>query len=57
MNSGYDVMMTGSASGINLVGLCQAVVDVNNDGYDDVIVGAYGYNSKMGRSYVYYGGR
>ena len=30
--------------------------DVNNDGYDDVIIGAYGYNSATGRAYIYYGG-
>jgi len=30
--------------------------DVNGDGYDDVIVGAYGYNSSTGRAYIYYGG-
>ncbi|MCP5062882.1 MAG: T9SS type A sorting domain-containing protein [Ignavibacteriae bacterium] len=30
--------------------------DINNDGFDDVIVGAYSYNSSTGRVYVYYGG-
>ncbi len=30
--------------------------DVNGDGYDDVIVGAYGYSSGTGRAYIYYGG-
>ena len=30
--------------------------DVNNDGYDDVIIGAYGYGTDKGRAYVYYGG-
>ncbi|MDP2308812.1 MAG: FG-GAP-like repeat-containing protein [Pseudomonadota bacterium] len=29
--------------------------DVNGDGYDDVIVGAYGYGSGAGRAYVYAG--
>ncbi|MEW5760701.1 MAG: FG-GAP-like repeat-containing protein, partial [Candidatus Thermoplasmatota archaeon] len=29
--------------------------DLNKDGYDDVIIGAYGYESKRGRAYVYYG--
>ena len=30
--------------------------DVNNDNYDDVIVGAMGYNSSTGRAYIFYGG-
>ena len=29
--------------------------DVNGDGYNDVIVGGYGYNSSTGRAYVYTG--
>ena len=29
--------------------------DVNGDGYDDLIVGAYGYDSERGRTYVYHG--
>lgn len=32
--------------------------DVNNDGFDDLIIGAYGYKagSNQGRGYLYYGG-
>jgi len=30
--------------------------DVNGDGYDDIIVGASGYNLGQGRAYIYYGG-
>ncbi|HCO92343.1 MAG TPA: hypothetical protein DIU00_00055 [Phycisphaerales bacterium] len=30
--------------------------DVNNDGYDDIVIGAYGYNNWTGRVYIYYGG-
>jgi hypothetical protein len=32
--------------------------DVNNDGFDDLVVGAYGYKAgaKQGRAYLYYGG-
>jgi len=30
--------------------------DINNDGYDDVIIGAYSMNSNFGEAYVVYGG-
>ncbi|HMQ68348.1 MAG TPA: integrin alpha, partial [Ignavibacteria bacterium] len=31
--------------------------DVNGDGYDDIIIGAYGYSANTGRAYIYYGGQ
>jgi len=33
-----------------------AAGDINNDGYGDVLVGAFGYNNGHGRVYVYHGG-
>ncbi|OYT17637.1 MAG: hypothetical protein B7C24_01645 [Bacteroidetes bacterium 4572_77] len=30
--------------------------DFNNDGFEDLIVGAYGYDHYRGRSYIYFGG-
>ena len=30
--------------------------DLNNDNYDEVLVGSCGYNSKQGRVYIFYGG-
>lgn len=30
--------------------------DVNNDGYDDVIIGGYAYNNDQGRAWLYYSG-
>jgi len=29
--------------------------DVNNDGFDDIIIGAYSYSSSKGRAYIYLG--
>ena len=52
MNDVADVIMTGSAIGRSVSG----AGDVNGDGYSDVIIGAYGYNSDTGRAYIYYGG-
>jgi hypothetical protein len=56
MDNTPDVIMTGEGAydrfGVSVSG----TGDVNNDGYDDVIVGAYGYNNYVGRAYIYYGG-
>jgi len=30
--------------------------DVNNDGFDDVVIGDYGYNNNSGEAYIYFGG-
>ncbi|MBM4367131.1 MAG: VCBS repeat-containing protein, partial [Deltaproteobacteria bacterium] len=34
---------------------CDSAGDVDNDGYDDIVVGAYGYSSNKGRAYVFHG--
>ena len=56
MDNSADVTLDGQGL-INYFGhSVSGAGDVNDDNYDDVIVGAYRYNSSTGRAYVYYGG-
>jgi len=48
--------ITGSKTGDALGFGVSTAGDINKDGYDDIIVGAYGYSAGMGRAYVIYGG-
>ena len=56
MDSIPDVVLTGKEAGYSLGYSVAGGGDVNKDGYDDVIVGAYGSNSDAGSAYIYYGG-
>ncbi|MBI5728129.1 MAG: FG-GAP repeat protein, partial [Candidatus Magasanikbacteria bacterium] len=48
-----DLTINGESSG-NGFGAALATGDLNADGIPDLIVGAYGYNSSQGRTYVFY---
>jgi len=48
--------LTGGAAGNHFGESVATAGDVNGDGYADVVVGAYGYSSNIGRAYVYLGG-
>jgi len=55
LNSSPSLTLTGETTN-NLFGVSvSAAGDVNNDGYDDVIIGADGYSSNKGRVYVFLG--
>src|SRR3989339_599943 len=47
-----DIIMTGETIG-SYYGSSLTTGDFNNDGKDDLAVGAYGYNSNQGRVYLY----
>jgi hypothetical protein len=56
MDTIVDLVLKGDFESINYFGSSvSSAGDVNNDGYDDVIVGAYLFPSN-GRAYIYYGG-
>jgi len=57
MDNKPDVVFDGERASSFFGGSVSAAGDFNNDGFDDVIIGAYMYNSYTGRVYIYYGGR
>ncbi len=56
MNNIVDLNLIGESTNSNFGWSISSANDVNSDGYSDLIVGAYGYNSSTGRVYIYYGG-
>ena len=58
MNNTADLTITGISIGDAFGHSVSSAGDVNGDGFSDVIVSAYGYNSYsyQGRAYIYYGG-
>ncbi len=56
MDAVADVYLEGENSGDNFGCSVSNAGDINNDGYDDVIVGAEEYNSDRGKAYIYFGG-
>ncbi|MBN2071739.1 MAG: FG-GAP repeat protein [Candidatus Krumholzibacteriota bacterium] len=50
------LVLYGESSGDRFGSSVASAGDINNDGYDDVIVGAYGRNTERGCAYVFFGG-
>ncbi len=52
-----DVIFNGETSWYPFFGnSATGAGDLNRDGYDDIIIGAYGYSGLNGRAYIFYGG-
>jgi len=54
MDTTADLILEGQNDG-DLFGSGIVCGDVDNDGYDDTVIGAGGYNEKRGRTYLYWG--
>lgn len=50
-----DKLITGEAAGDQFGWSASGAGDVNDDGFDDIIVGAWGHNQDTGKVYVYHG--
>jgi len=55
MDAKADVIFKAQSEGNDFFGHGIVCVDQNNDGYDDIVMGAPGYNDKQSRSYLFYG--
>jgi len=55
MNAEADVVFEVKSEGAQLGGRGIVCVDQNRDGYDDIIIGAHGYNKKQGRAFLFHG--
>ena len=55
VSSSASLTLTGGAAVDRLGHSVSAAGDVNGDGYDDVIIGAYGHAGFIGRTYVHHG--
>jgi len=55
MDAKADVIFEVKSEGANAFGQGIVCIDQNRDGYDDVVIGARGYNNKQGRAYLFHG--
>ncbi len=55
MDAKADVIFEVKSEGNNSFSQGIVCVDQNRDGYDDVVIGALGYNNQQGRAYLFHG--
>jgi hypothetical protein len=55
LDNSEDIVFIGEGDYNNFGRSVSNAGDVNGDGYDDIIIGAEGYNSHTGRVYIYFG--
>ena len=55
MDAKADVIFKAQSEGIDYFGTDIVCVDKNRDGYDDIVIGAQGYNDGQGRAYLFHG--
>ncbi len=55
MKDSADIVLEGKENTENFGWSVSTAGDVNNDGYDDIIIGAKAYENATGRAYIYYG--
>ena len=56
MDNVPDIQMTGATPADYFGSSVSSAGDMNGDGFDDVIVGAFYFNSQAGAAYIFYGG-
>jgi ankyrin repeat protein len=55
MNAEADVIFEVNTEGNSLYGRDIVCIDQNRDNYDDIVLGALGYNMKQGRAFLFHG--
>jgi hypothetical protein len=55
MDAKADKIFKAESKGTIFFGQDIICTDQNKDGYDDIVIGAQGYNGRQGRAYLYYG--
>ncbi|MBL7187268.1 MAG: FG-GAP repeat protein [Phycisphaerae bacterium] len=55
MDQQADYIFDGESGHNGRFGIAASSGDFNNDNHDDIVIGAWGYNDRQGRAYLFYG--